>query len=204
MRRFIFLIIFFVVFLKVASYGENTKKTIAAGLLSSKPLERQAIFNQVLEQRAKTIEELLSILNKEDVDRSFNGPLHRAIELLGRLRAKESVEVLSKFLTYVPEGYATEEDIPTEAYYVSAVALIEIGEPSIPSMLTIIKETPSKIERNIATWVIMGIEGKEQALNRIKNMIEIDKVHKENFLFAKEYMENYKVTFGNPLFKDKK
>ena len=115
-------------------YGGDTKTRAISGLLSADPLTRQAAFDRVVAERARTVQELISVLGRKGIDKSYQGPLHRAIVLLGKLRAREAVAPLSKFLLYVPVGFETEEEIPIEAYHVAAVALAEIGFPAIDAM----------------------------------------------------------------------
>lgn len=184
--------------------GESMNLSIVTGLLSEQPLERQVTYKKILEQRTKTIEELLLILKIKNIDKSYEGTLHRTIKLLGKLRAEEAVQPLLEYFMYVPEGFETDEMIPTEAYYVAAVALIEIGEPSIPFMLLKIKQTDSKEEQKLAGWVIMQIEGKEQALHRMEDTIKTEDGQKDRFMEAKTYIEKYKATFDNPLLKSRK
>lgn len=177
-------------------YAEETKLTITAGLLNE--TERSATYEKILEQRVDTIKELISIIEQKDVDKSFLGPLNYAISLLSKLRAKEAVEALSNLLIYIPPDFRTREILRSEHYYVAAVALVEIGNPSIDAMLTKIQKSDSEEERNLATWVIMEIEGKKQALNRMNLMIKKDGLDKDRFESAKKYIENYKPIFGHP------
>ena len=181
--------------------GENRMR-ITSGLLSKNPLERQSTYNEVLAQRENIIRQLLAILERKDADASYQGFYHRAIVLLGKLRAKEAVERLANILEYVPENFETEEMLPSQAYYVAAQALVQIGQPSIPAMMTKIKHAGSLNERNLAVWVVMEIEGKDQALNRFETAAaKAGASHEHAFVAAREYIRNFKVTFGNPLLK---
>lgn len=128
-------------------YGGDTKTRAISGLLSADPLTRQAAFDRVVAERARTVQELISVLGRKGIDKSYQGPLHRAIVLLGKLRAREAVAPLSKFLLYVPVGFETEEEIPIEAYHVAAVALAEIGFPAIDAMLAKIRNAPEEREK---------------------------------------------------------
>jgi len=180
-------------------YGEKMKTSIASALLSTEPLTRQAAFDQVVGERKTTVQELISILGRSNVDRLYQGPLHRAIVLLGELRAKEAVAPLSGLLSYVPQDFETEEQIPTEAYYVATVALVEIGFPAIEAMLAKIRNADDKLERELAAWVIMEIEGKEQALNRIEALTRRAAARTTGrFQGAARYIETYEPTFEPP------
>lgn len=175
---------------------------ITSDLVSKRPLERQAAYDVILRQRDGVIRQLLAILDNGKVDKSYQGGYHRAITLLGKLRAKEAVKPLAGIMEYIPDAFESEEVLPSEAYYVAAVALIDIGQPAIPLMLETIKTSKSSKQRDIAAWVIMEIEGKAQALNRIQTAIENKpKEASQGMHTAKEYIANYKATFGHPMHK---
>ena len=180
------------------AFGQAPKVTSTSGLLSKKPLERQAAYNRIIRGREVTIQELVFLIERQDVDKDFYGPLHRAVVLLGKLRAAEAVQALTKLLMYVPGGFRVEEAIPSEAYYVAAVALWQIGQPSIPAMLMIIRHSDDPAERNVAAWVIMQIEGQDQAAHRMEMLVAGGKLYKERFEAAKQFIETYKPTFEHP------
>lgn len=183
----------------IALYAEEMKLTIVAGLLSEDVLERGTTYNKILDQRKNTINELVSIINQPNIDKSSeSNSFYYAIELLKISRAKEAVNALSNHLMYVYDYLRTDETLPSEYYYVVAVALVEIGNQSIESMLAKIQKGDSEEERNLAAWVIMQIDGKEQALNRMDIMINKGGESKERFESAKKYIENYKPTSGRP------
>lgn len=170
-----------------------------SGLLSANPLERQHASDRVLKQRADIIRELVSVIERPDTDKSCDGPLHRAIVLLGKLRAEEAVEPLADRLMFIPEGFRVEEDIPSEAYYVSAVALVQIGYPSINVMLSRIKLTQDQRERSLAGWVVSQIEGKEQASYRLRRLAETDSSSRAIWDTAAAGISAYVPTRGHPL-----
>jgi len=174
---------------------------ITDGLFSKKPNIRLSTYESILQHREILIKKLLSILEIKDIDKNFRGPYHKAIELLGKYRAKEAVSILANIIEYIPEYYESDEWIRSESYYVAACSLTEIGQPSIPAMMSIIRNSTSSKKRDLATWVIVEIEGKEQALNRIEaSIIKDDK--KQSLIEAKKYIKNYKIEFGNPKFKE--
>jgi hypothetical protein len=185
--------------LVAAGYGGDTKARIVSGLLSMDPLTRQAAFNQVISERTGTIQALVSLLDRKGIDKSYQGTLHRAIVLLGMLRAKAAVAPLSAFLLYVPEGFETEEETPTEAYYVATVALAHIGFPAIEPMLGRIRMADGERERHLAAWVIMEIEGREQALNRLNALAQSGRSQAvRRFEAAAKYIATYEPTFTPP------
>ncbi len=173
--------------------------SVAAGLHKQKTWERQAAAKQILEQREQTIQQLIAILHEKGINRDFGGPLHLAIDLLGKLRAPQAVPHLCKLLTYLPEGEAMRhETIPSEAYYVAAVALWRIGGPAVNAMEVTIRKSKDDTERKLAAWVIMQIEGKEQALARMDRWAGSRRIGADHFRQAKTFIETYKPVFEHP------
>jgi hypothetical protein len=120
------------------------------------------------------------------------------------MRASESVLLLSEILASCSElDTDNSSNNKTAHYYFSAAALVKIGNPSIDTMLSKIKYSKNELERELASWVIMEIEGKEQAIYRFGKLKEREKNYAEQFDSAIKYIENYKVTFGNPKNKPK-
>lgn len=181
--------------------GEDTDTGLASRLLAGRPSDCRDIAERVLGQRGATIRQLILVLGEDGVDRSYRGPLHVSITLLGKLRAAQAVEPLSAMLTYVPEGFEADEAIPSEHYYVAAVALGDIGQPAIPAMLDTIKTAQRQQERNLAAWVIMQVEGKDQALHRFSVLARADGQASQRFRAAGDYLRTYVISYGNPLFK---
>lgn len=170
-----------------------------AGLLNSDPLKRQMAYQKIQKDQKALIGGLLEIIAKDDVDTTFNGPLHYAVVTIGELRAKEGIEPLLKRFMYVPDGFSTEERIPREFYYVSAVALKEIGAPAIEYMVKEIRTSEDQARRNLAAWVIMEVEGKDQALHRLNTAASTFKdAQKERLISSAKYLETWEPRFGNP------
>jgi len=178
--------------------GEDTQIPTIIRLQSPEPLIRQAAFDTLVSNRKDDIAQVLAILEKEDIDQAFNGPLHRSIKLLGAWRASEAVVALTNRFMYVPTDFDIEEMLPSEAYHVSAVALVQIGEPSIGVMVERIRMTKSTSERHLAAWVIMEIEGKEQAMCRLARMSQQDKIATERYAEAEEFIKTYVPKFEHP------
>ena len=189
--------------LQSAVCASGPHETRAPALLSENHLERQAAYDGILADRQETIQELMSVVGRKDIDTTVNGPLHKAILLLGKLRATEAVTVLSSRLTYLPDypgGVVFVDEMgPREAYYPCALALRDIGEPSIRAMVgTIGQASTSEEEGNLAAWVIMEIEGKEQAAHRFDDLIKQGAPYKEKYEAAKQFIINYKSVFEPP------
>jgi hypothetical protein len=182
---------------------EGAAPSQASALLSENPYERSVAFDRIVSERETLIRDLISVVTRGDTDKAYNGPLHRAIRLLGKFRATEAVTVLSSRLTYLPDypgGVVFVDEMgPREAYYPCALALRDIGEPSIRAMVgTIGQASTSEEEGNLAAWVIMEIEGKEQAAHRFDDLIKQGAPYKEKYEAAKQFIINYKPVFEPP------
>ncbi len=166
------------------------------GLLAKDPLKRQATYRDLQQERTALIAGLLKIVAERDIDRSFNGPLHYAIELLGILRATEAVKPLTEMLSYEPTGFRSEEAAPSEFRHVAAVALSRIGDAAVDSMITVISTSEEKEKRELAGWVLMKIDGKEYALQRLEYLAaKRGAIQRERLLEIKTYLENWKPVF---------
>lgn len=200
MRSLYLMIVLAALFSATATQGADEAASAVADLLSKAPLTRQAAFDRILGERTRMIKDLVAILQKPDIDTSFNGPRHRAVVLLGQIRATEAVEPLAKCLMYVPEGFMVYEAIPREAYHVCAVALRDIGEPSVPAMLKVIAGSSNQEERDIAAWVVMEVEGKSQARCRFEGLAKMakDDTSRARYKSAGDYIQSYKPDFDPP------
>jgi HEAT repeat protein len=136
-------------------------------LMSPDRQTRQSAHYDILAERKRTIEHLIGILESRPDDRSFGSSFHFAVVLLGELRATEALMQLNNLLLYVPDEFEAHRSIPPELRHVAAVALRDIGEPAVGGMLGRISATHDENEGRMAAWVILQIEGKEQALRRI-------------------------------------
>lgn len=188
-----------VVVIRAIALGAQDGSDAAAQLRSEHPQERVAAFKRILSGRKSRIQQLLSIVDDPEVDNASDGPLYYAITLLGELRAAEAVRSLSARLTYLPKGpLVVTTAVPSEAYYVAANALRQIGQPSIKPMFLVIRKSDNETERNLAAWVVMQVEGKEQALPRIERRIAVGRAGQAHFEEAKRYIETYRPSFRYP------
>lgn len=178
----------------------------ARGLFSEDSAERAAAYARYERQHQAWVDELLAVLDAPDVDRTHGGTLHLAIRLLGELRARDAVEPLRELLTFVPslEGglWVQTEDLPTEAYYVAAVALTRIGKPATEPMLLVIRNSSDPLERDLAAWVLKEIEGDALALYLLARRASAGTQGKERFEQAREYIENWTHVSRHPLISE--
>jgi hypothetical protein len=164
-------------------------------------LKGRDAFYSLVEQRKRLIEELAAIVEREDTNRDCEGSLHLAIDLLGTMRASEAAQALSGRLSYVPRcGGMT--DAPSEEHHVAAVALTRIGVSAIGPMAYKIAWSQDELERRIAAWVIMELDGKEQALFRLRRLADQNRFDNEagkRFQTAISFVEQYHATLQPPV-----
>jgi len=180
----------------------DDEQSNVAGLSSESAITRLKTFRRIAQERKSIVSDLILVLNRDDVDTSFRGPLHMAIDLLGELRAEEAVGPLSKHLMFVPRSEMGMEvgNKSREHYYVSAVALTKIGQPAIQSMIRIVLESLNDKERNLAAWVIMKIEGSDQAIHRLHSLVQKNKNSLAVSMLeeAESYLRFYRPSFDPP------
>lgn len=151
-------------------------------------------------ERQQIISALSKILEKEDIDRAFEGPLHLTIKALGELKAEEAVPYMLPYFTFIPEGYRIEEMIPTQWYYPTAKAFVNIGEPVIEYIeKIIIDKDKSDEEKRLAAWTMREILGDELAIEKAQRL---EQRHTSCRLSSSEklsvYLRNFKPTFLHP------
>jgi hypothetical protein len=151
--------------------------------------------------KEKIINELIGILKSDSiVDSCFNGTLHLTIKTLGELKAKEAIDPLVKYLTYIPCNYTIESIIPTQIYYPAVLAYIQIGKESLSKMIEIIDSTQSsEKQKELASYIIMKILGKEKAVTKLKAIEKKkDSIKLKSGKKFSDYIEEFKPTFNHP------
>lgn len=189
------------------SQDDNARKLLTgnvADLECKNHITRQYAYDGLLFQRQKQIDKLLEIAGKKDVDGSFYGTFHLAVMALGELRATQAVWLLSENLTYIyPNVVCSTEIRDYEAYFPCAESLRLIGEPAIVPMMNIISSSDDALRRRLAIWVIMEIEGKDQAVCRIDRAAaeEAAGTVKARLKTASDYIRSYKPDTNHPNLK---
>lgn len=123
--------------------------------------ERTSVHRTVLNNRRETIRHLLSVLNSpvEEGEQFYGSVTSRniAIFLLGKLRTREAVGDLTKWLLPRPgQGLIVDElSMLSPAGY----ALVEIGLPSVPALLEVIKSGRNSALREQCIKIIVSILG---------------------------------------------
>ena len=198
-------ILFFGIVSNISKIYCCTNENEVKGLFSKELKVRRNSYENIIKigdnsKKKIIINELINILKDKKIDKTFEGTLHLTIKALGKLKAVEAIPYMLDYFTFVPDGYRVEEMIPTQWYYPTALALIDIGRSSIRYMKKIIKN-PKKTdkEKKLAAWVINEILGKDKA---IELLIDIERKCKyaklSNGKKLSIYIKNFKVTFYNP------
>lgn len=173
-----------------------------AELLSGDIETRLAAAQEMRKHRRAAVGELISILTDDSADRSYHGPVHLAAVMLGALRAEEAVDPLSARLSYLPPStmIISQEDLPIEAYYPCARALADIGQSAIPAMVRVVWEPPDELSTRLALWVIMEVEGRDQAAHRFETLAEktSDPRYRDRCEAARKYIESYQPDRSSP------
>jgi hypothetical protein len=99
---------------------------------------------------------------------------------------------------YMPTNFGTDEDIPSEAYYVAAVALRNIGNPALEAVLARIEESDNQDERDLAAWIVREIDGPEQAEFRLRRWAERRPHGADRFRSAAAFVANYQPILAHP------
>jgi hypothetical protein len=189
----------------IAQTSGGNKIRFFSGLLDRDRATCVRTASGAMQEQKERIAELISLVERNDIDASLGGSQHIAITLLGRYRAKEAVPALARRLMYLPEfkpGTAPMSETGiTQMYYPCAAALVEIGQPSpvIAEMTNKIQNSADADERNLAAWVIMQVQGSAQAMVTLDALrARGDGGHKERLSAAREYIDTFKPTYNHP------
>lgn len=174
---------------------------IKQGLFSTDTNEQRMAIGTIRRQHTENVGLLIKLVGQKDVDDSWEGVRHLAIRLLGDMRATEAIRALAERLTYLPTGpiFVT-EILPREFYYPCAVALVNIGAPSVGAMTNTIHWNKDTTTRDLAAWVLMQIEGKEQAAQHMQDLADksYDNRTRPRLQEAHDFIANYKPILSPP------
>lgn len=175
-------------------------RQISEALLGNDPQAQRIALGTIRQQHSDNVKSLVRFVGQGGVDDTWEGPRHLAIRLLGDIRATEAIPVLSKRLTFMPTGVVETEMLPREYYYPCAVALVNIGAPCVGAMIDTISWNEDKTTRDLAAWVVMKVEGKEEAANHLQDLAakSYDKKHKPRLQAAQDFVANYVPDFTSP------
>ncbi|NLN76095.1 MAG: hypothetical protein GX139_07265 [Armatimonadetes bacterium] len=180
---------------------EQAKKNIE-DLKSTDQWVREWAEQRLLAIHTSVVKGLIKIVEDESADQAMHGPLYRSVALLGAYRAPEGIGALVGRLTYLPSlpdrVRPVEEEY--EGYYPCAKALVSIGLPARDKMTSIIGGSSNELERALAAWVLVKIEGKEQAVSLLDRYAKklTDNRWRENILKARDYAASYAPRTDHP------
>lgn len=147
--------------------GAEELQGYIADLVSGEARKSGAAEEHLRDSRDSLVKDLVRALDAPLNDESQVGGQASIIRLLSEYRAAEAVDVLASGITFIPSGFMTDEEIPAERYCICAGALTKIGYPAIEKMLQMVYFSEDAEERKLAAWVLLKIEGKEQAVHRL-------------------------------------
>ena len=162
-------------------------------LLSKDARKRQQAVYMILEERKKNISILIGhILQDDRMYRENPDIVVAAIRLIGQLRADKAVDVLAENLDFKAPGSYIPSPLPNVLNGREAVfALIQIGKPSVPSVIREVLREENYIKLACAACVIERVEGKEVGAFYLQKLIEkeTDKKKQATLRKLKEFVQ---------------
>lgn len=129
-------------------------------LRSTDALARQEAQRQLVSMRGNLVRELIRTIDQDENPLEFFSSTTLSMELLGDFRAVESIEALSQRITHKP-ALVLDEIREPEAEYPAVAALVKIGYPAIPSMISILANNEDEEVVRLCVWVIRKITDDE-------------------------------------------
>jgi hypothetical protein len=164
---------------------------------------RKQAHDAILERHKNLIAYVIQVAAENEQVSGFWSGKYYAVRLLGEIRSVEAVPILIKSLDYLPKGVNYDTQLKREAYYIAAVALVSIGDAACDPALGVLAEDKIALRRELATWVLMQVKGKEKALRWLEYQLisEGSEVAKTNLKSAIEYIKGFRQAYGPPGFE---
>lgn len=205
MRKFL-AILLFTSTLTVGALCVDKNLTIFAPLVGTDNDARMQTCRDISEDRQHKVEELIRVVEDEATDENTVKGKTAAMALLAEFRAPEAVEALANQLMFLPPPgrVLNTEPVATQKFYPAVRTLIAIGEPSdaCRQMLKKIIEAKHHEERDLATWVIMTILGKQEAKTRLSAIFASTPENNVQMRIrvrkSIEYIDQFKQTYDYP------
>jgi len=162
-------------------------------------------ITSILDERLRLVNTLIEVVGQASAEKSLGRTGNAAAFLLGKLRSPEAVPVLSAALAKVAmdPNASTSIDIDPLADAVTT-ALVEIGRPSIPAMITNITTSDDRMLRirsmDVVYHVLGGKDNLIGLLNRLMEQKERKKEEKDRLTKAIEWAQSHYVETTKPLF----
>jgi len=165
-------------------------------ITSDNEKERMSAQRKWLIDRQETIEYLLSVIKTpiKDGEPFYSSTTSRniAIFLLGKLRAKEAVTELTKWLIPKPgQSLVISEE---QMFSPAGCALVDIGLPSIPPLLELLKSEEASILREQCIKIIVSIKGLRETELLFEDVVskETNTAKRENLKVAQDMLKDPK------------
>jgi len=159
-----------------SSFAAQGGDPIAKLRSTNKDIQKEGV-SELKEERRKLIAGLIDILKAGDQDPKSkqSSTLISTMEVIGEMRAVESVSVLMEYFSYM--DLSVGHSFVTPAKRFPAVgALVKIGEPSLSEVMKIIKNSePGNAVINMnCGWIILQILGKKVGIYYLQNAMEVE------------------------------
>jgi HEAT repeat protein len=157
----------------------------------------------ILDDRLRTVNMLIEIVDQANNGVSPKQAGQAAAYLLGKLRAPEAVAVLSRALARSdPNDFISVEPNPLTNGVFNA--LVEIGRPAVPPMITNITTSDDERLRNRSMDVVYRVLGGKDnvigLLNRLSEQKERSKEEKDRLAKSIAWAQSHYVEPEKPLF----
>lgn len=127
-------------------------------------------------ERVDTISDLLAVATagmQRPADRHSYATTAGAIRELGRYHAAEAVPLLAANVTYAPAYVRFGGLVGPRSYFPCVNALIEIGSPALPCVISPMGTADPKMDPYIRASIIENILGREQGVAYIRESISL-------------------------------
>ena len=154
------------IFSQIALTNEKAPITIKEALKSSDQEIQNRTIDKILDDREKQVDMLIEIVKEMNEGKATQQAGKAAAYLLGEMRAQEAVQVLSIALK--------QPDLQSDFNrFRGAIfnALVSIGRPSIPPMITNITSSDDQLLRQNSMLVIGQVLGTKDNLIRLLNTL---------------------------------
>lgn len=149
------------------------------GLLSSPKVDRRRLADSILDLRKEHVAELIKLADPDNKEKYDWATRMTAARLLGHLRAPEAVPVLLKAMVAENENVGRRAGSDLDPYEYSSApwaSLMDIGRPSVPGAIDLLKRTDNRATRSDCVLLLGHVlGGKQGSLRLLDRLIEREK-----------------------------
>ncbi len=139
-------------------------------LMSPNARERLRAFDELIRARRDAVESLVAVASSAGEREHEVSARAQAIRTLGELRAEEGIGVLSHQLTcWFPAHLWRRHPLD---HYLAAWALLQIGPPAVPTVLSRLNADVASEEMSVIAWWFHSLDGRDLGLARLKLALE--------------------------------